>query len=117
MTISVPGVALWRKALPVLQALRPRQVLLAFDSDWQFNSHVAHAFGQAAFTVLRAGYEVQVETWDPTLGKGIDDLLVAGYAPAVQSVALAFGAGLRGQARIWTGHLRTVAAAEVPPWH
>jgi len=59
---------------------------------------------------------VQVEVWDPTLGKGVDDLLAAGYPPVVQSVALAFGASVRGQARVWTGQLRTVAAEEVPPW-
>jgi hypothetical protein len=59
---------------------------------------------------------VQVEDWDPVLGKGIDDLLDAGHSPAQQASALAFGAAVRGQARAWTGQLRTVAAEEVPPW-
>jgi hypothetical protein len=117
LTLSIPGVAMWRTALPVLQALRPQQVLLSFDADWRTNAHVAQALGQAAFVLVKSSYEVHVENWDPTLGKGIDDLLAAGYAPAVQSVALAFGAGFRGQARTWTGQLRTVAAVEVPPWH
>jgi hypothetical protein len=65
---------------------------------------------------VKAGHEVQVEAWELALGKGIDDLLSAGHTPAVQSVALAFGAELRGQGRAWTGQLRTVAAEEVPPW-
>jgi uncharacterized protein DUF3854 len=115
-TVSIPGVAMWRKALPILQALRPQQVLLAFDADWRTNPHVAQALGHAAFALVTAGYEVQVEVWEPALGKGIDDLLADGHTPAVQAVALAFGAGLRGQARAWTGQLRTVAAEEVPPW-
>jgi hypothetical protein len=115
-TVSIPGVAMWRKALPVLQALRPQRVLLAFDADWRTNPHVAQALGQAAFALVTAGYEVQVEVWEPTLGKGIDDLLTAGHTPAVQSVAFAFGAAVRGQGRAWSGQLRTVAAEEVPPW-
>ena len=66
--------------------------------------------------LVTGGYVVQVEVWEPALGKGIDDLLAAGHTPAVQSIALAFGASVRGQARAWTGQLRTVAAEEVPPW-
>jgi len=116
LTVSVPGVAMWRKVLPVFEALQPQRVLLAFDADWRTNPHVAHALGQAAFALVQAGYAVQVEVWDPALGKGVDDLLAAGYPPVVQSVALAFGASVRGQARVWTGQLRTVAAEEVPPW-
>jgi hypothetical protein len=116
LTVSIPGVTMWRKVLPVFEALQPRQILLAFDADWRTNPHVAHALGQAAFALVKAGYEVQVEVWDPALGKGIDDLLSAGYPPTVQSVALAFGAAVRGQARAWMGQFRTVAAAEVPSW-
>jgi DNA primase len=116
LTVSVPGVALWRRVLPMLQALQPQRVRLAFDADWRTNPHVAQALGQAAFALVQVGYAVQVEVWDPALGKGVDDLLAAGYPPAVQSVALAFGASVRGQARAWTGQVRTVTAEEVPPW-
>jgi len=116
LTVSIPGVAMWRKALPVLQHLQARQVLLAFDADWRSNPHVAYALGQAAFALVKAGYEVQVEDWAPTLGKGVDDLLAAGHTPGQQSSALAFGAAVRGQARPWTGRLPTIAAEEVPPW-
>ena len=66
LTLSIPGVAMWRKALPVLEALQPQRVLLAFDADWRSNPHVAHALGQAAFALVTAGYEVQVEDWDPS---------------------------------------------------
>ena len=83
----VPGVAMWRKALPVFEGLRPQQILLAFDADWRTNPHVAHALGQAALALVTAGYAVQVEAWDPALGKGIDDLLAAGHTPVRQSVS------------------------------
>ena len=116
LTLSIPGVAMWRKALPVLQNLQAPQVLLAFDADWRSNPHVAHALGQAAFALGTAGYEVQVENWDPALGKGIDDLLAAGHTPVRQSSALAFGAAVLGQARTGAERLSTVAAEEVPPW-
>ena len=117
LTISIPGVAMWRKALPVLQDIQAPRVLLAFDADWRTNPHVAQALGQAAVALVKAGYEVQVETWEPVLAKGIDDLLLTGHVPVLQSVALACGASLRGHSRVWTGSLATIPAEEVPAWH
>jgi hypothetical protein len=117
LTVSIPGVAMWRQALPVLQASQARRVLLAFDADWRANAHVAQALGHAALALVTAGYVVEVETWEAVLGKGIDDLLAAGHTPTLTSVALAFGAALRGQATVWTGRLPTINATEVRPWH
>jgi len=116
LTIAVPGVSVWRQALPLLHGLQPKEVLLAIDSDWRTNAHVAQALGQAAVALVKEGYEVQVEDWEPALGKGVDDLLAAGHTPVRQSLALAFGAALRGQTRTRTGRLPAIAAEEVPPW-
>jgi DNA primase len=116
LTVALPGVAMWRKALAVLQHLQSPQVLLAFDADWRTNPHVAQALGQAAFALVALGYTVEVEAWELALGKGIDDLMAAGHTPTRQSVALAFATSVRGHARPWTGQLRTVAAEEIPPW-
>jgi hypothetical protein len=116
LTVAIPGVSMWRKALPVLQTLQARQVLLAFDVDWRTNPHVAQALGQAAFALIRAGVDVQVEDWKPAQGKGIDDVLAAGHTPTVQPVALAFGAFVRGRTRPWRGQIRTIAAEEIPAW-
>jgi hypothetical protein len=69
LTISIPGVAIWRKALGVLQNIQPRRALLAFDSGWRTNIHVAQALGQAAFALVDAGYEVAVEDWAPALNQ------------------------------------------------
>jgi DNA primase len=85
LTISIPGVALWRQGLPVLQALPPQRVLVAFDADWRTNLHVAQALGQVVAALVGAGYTVEVENWAPPLGKGIDDVLAAGHTPTVQS--------------------------------
>jgi len=85
LTIAVPGVTLWRQVLPLLEALRPTRVLLAFDADWRQNPHVARALAQATQALVEAGHPVGVETWDLSQGKGIDDVLRAGYPPALQS--------------------------------
>jgi hypothetical protein len=116
LTISVPGVALWRKALPVLQSMAPEQVLLAFDADWRSNAHVAQALGHAAQALVQAGYTVEVEDWNPELGKGIDDLLAGGHISTRHAPAMACAALVRDQARPWTGQLRTIRAEEVPSW-
>jgi hypothetical protein len=85
LTIAVPGVTLWRQALPLLNVLQPARVLLAFDADWRQNPHVARALAQATQALVEAGLTVVVETWDASQGKGIDDVLAAGYMPALQS--------------------------------
>jgi hypothetical protein len=85
LTIAVPGVTLWRQALPILAALQPVQVLLAFDSNWRHNPHVARALAQATQALVEAGHTVGVETWNVSQGKGIDDVLAAGYTPTLQS--------------------------------
>jgi hypothetical protein len=85
LTLSMPGVALWRKALPVLQALQPQRVLVAFDADWRTNRHVAQALGQVVAALVGAGYTVEVESWAPAQGKGLDEVLAAGYTPTLQS--------------------------------
>jgi hypothetical protein len=117
LTIALPGVSMWRQGLPVVQTLQPRQVLLAFDADWRTNPHVAQALKCVALAIVKAGVEVQVEDWDPTFGKGIDNLLAAGHLPAVRSATLVFGALVRGQARVWTGTIPTRAVEEIPAWH
>src|SRR5262249_39600400 len=85
LTVSVPGVAMWRKVLPVFEALQPQRVLLAFDADWRTNTHVERACGEASAALVGAGYRVAVESWEPALGKGVDDVLAAGHTPRVQS--------------------------------
>jgi Domain of unknown function (DUF3854) len=116
LTLSIPGVGTWHKALPLLQDLQVTRVLLAFDSDWRTNAQVARALGHAAIALVKAGYTVQVEDWALALAKGIDDLFAAGHTPTLHASTLAFSALVRGQARRWTGRLPSIQAKEVPPW-
>lgn len=76
LTLSVPGASNWKCALPMLKALKPQRVILAFDADYRTNRYVFGALQQAASELKKLNAEVLVETW--TGEKGIDDQLRAG---------------------------------------
>jgi hypothetical protein len=80
-TISAPGVGNWHLAVPVLKALGARKVLLAMDQDGKPGTLAT--VEKALFGLTRAGYLVELEWWDGTSAKGIDDLLAAGGQPEV----------------------------------
>lgn len=80
LTIGVPGVGLWRLALPTMKLLGVKRVVLAWDSDQRKNPHVARALERAAIAYREEGFEVGIETWPSDAGKGIDDVLI-GTAP------------------------------------
>lgn len=62
-TIAVPGVTVWRPVLPIIEALQPKRVLIAYDADYQTNPNVRRALGQVAEAVAARGYRVEIETW------------------------------------------------------
>jgi hypothetical protein len=75
-TLSIPGVAMWRKLPDVLREMGFRAVELAFDMDCFKNPAVARAVSNAARCLIEEGFEVILETWDRS-HKGIDDALLA----------------------------------------
>ena len=77
LTLGLPGVAAFRKAEAILKELRATTVILAFDSDYRTNPHVARSLA-AAIEYFRETFEVVVEIWDAQYGKGIDDVLRLG---------------------------------------
>lgn len=77
LTLSAPGVGAWARAMPVLRALGPATVRVAFDADAFTNAHVAAALAACCDALRRAGYVVAVERWNPARGKGLDDVLAA----------------------------------------
>lgn len=76
LTVSAPGVGLWRKVMPLLAAIRPKIVRVAFDMDAHQKPEVSRALRDLVQTLYRARYRVAVETW-PARHKGIDDYLAA----------------------------------------
>lgn len=60
-----------------LLAWAGRQVLIAFDSDLRGNENVQTARTALAVELRRRGARVAFLGWDPALGKGIDDHIVA----------------------------------------
>lgn len=83
LTISAPGAGGWRACLPILKALGVEVVRLAFDADASTNANVARALRDCAEQLAALGYAVELERWQATDGKGIDDLLAAGKQPEV----------------------------------
>jgi hypothetical protein len=84
LTLGLHGLG-WKKSIPTLQRLAPTRILLAFDADASRNLHVAQSLKRFVET-LRAelpAARIGLEIWPDTCGKGIDDVLAAGYAPSV----------------------------------
>src|SRR5262249_30098979 len=78
LTIAIAGCSQWRKVLPALKAVGAKTIRLAFDADITTKDQVCGALCNAVRGLVASGYEVEVERWDASLGKGIDDVLVAG---------------------------------------
>jgi hypothetical protein len=62
-TISVPGVGLWRLALPVIRQLQPSSITVAFDQDVHTNKHVAQSFRDLCFSLREEGHNVSTWIW------------------------------------------------------
>lgn len=76
LCVSVPGVSAWARALDVLEVLRPRSVLVAFDADLRTNpavkaAHDALCAALAAHSITAASLQ-----WPAEYGKGLDDALL-----------------------------------------
>ena len=78
-TISVPGVASWKAAIPILRQLGTKSVVISFDADARENPTVARCLVACVDGLSAEGFSVAVEKWD-ALHKGIDDALKAGAA-------------------------------------
>jgi hypothetical protein len=106
LTVGAAGVGNWRPALDALEGLGCQTVRLAFDADALDNRNVARALSDCWEAAGAAGRTVELERWDKTDGKGIDDLLAAGKAPEL----------LTGEAaRAAVGEALAAATADEPP--
>jgi hypothetical protein len=81
--VSVPGVALWRRALDAVRHWRPRgPVVVAFDWPDVGSKHGVRVCLEELIRALRArGLVVKVAWWATSAFKGLDDLLAKGELP------------------------------------
>jgi hypothetical protein len=86
-TIGIAGCGQWRRAIPALEALGAKVVRLAFDADYHSNPVVCGALCNATRGLVAAGYAVELEWWEASDGKGIDDVLAAGGKVRVSTEA------------------------------
>jgi predicted P-loop ATPase len=79
-TVSIPGAGAWRSAIEPVRSLAPDVLRLAWDSDARTNENVAAALETAALRYAQElpGVALELETWDASSGKGIDDVLLGG---------------------------------------
>lgn len=76
--VGVAGVAAWRAALPVLEKLGRRRVVVAYDRPTEKSGeYVRDNEKQLAAALHEAGYIVYRAVWDDHLGEGVDDALFA----------------------------------------
>jgi hypothetical protein len=85
LTIGLPGVSAWRRAVRVLRELGATTARVAYDTDASHNRTVADCLPKLVDHLRHGGFAVELEVWDEQDGKGIDDLLATGKAPNVVS--------------------------------
>ena len=91
--ISLPGVDSWKllfkgkngeRPVDVLKADGCRIIVVAFDADKGTNATVLDRERKTVEALRDEGFILGVASWDIHLGKGIDDLLAAGYKPSYE---------------------------------
>jgi hypothetical protein len=82
-TVGVAGVAMWRRAIPILLETSTRIVVVTFDADASTNPEVAVHLLTCVQGLIGEGFDVELARWDIADGKGIDDLLRAGKQPEI----------------------------------
>ncbi|MFO0562413.1 MAG: DUF3854 domain-containing protein [Polyangiales bacterium] len=78
--VGVPGVSLWKSAIPLVEAINPRRVVVAFDADWKSldpkKRHVREAREQLVTALASLGFDTHAADWPLSEGKGLDDYLL-----------------------------------------
>lgn len=91
--ISLPGVDSWKllfkgktgeRPVDVLKQDGCRIIVVAFDADKATNATVLDRERKTVEALRNEGFILGVASWDIHLGKGIDDLLAAGYKPSYE---------------------------------
>ncbi|MYL35460.1 DUF3854 domain-containing protein [Pontibacillus yanchengensis] len=89
--LQVPGVNQWRLLLEPTKELMPKRVIFSFDADAQTKEetvqvNVLNAIEEAKQELQPLGIELAIALWPAEKGKGLDDLMNAGYRPKIVSI-------------------------------
>ena len=88
--VTLPGVSSWSllfkgdkgsRPIDQLKAMGIQYLVIAFDADKTVNADVLAKEQQTVAAVKEEGMFIGAAEWDINLGKGLDDLLAAGYKP------------------------------------
>ncbi len=83
-TIAAPSAGEMKKTIETAVALGATTVRIAVDTDASTNKAVARGLVACVQVALGKGLTVEIERWPIDAGKGIDDILAAGQADAIQ---------------------------------
>lgn len=94
--VSIPGVLTWEWALHAVDQLKPKKILLAFDADKNKECSsskpestsfvVAKSLAKMYLALKEKNLNVKILDWNEQYGKGIDDVLVAGFADKINEL-------------------------------
>ena len=94
--ICIPGVSSFMKltqkrrggksALDILKQRGTKSAVIAYDADRYKNDMVMNAMNGLANLLQNEGFNVYIADWEIKDGKGLDDLLSAGYLPSLMLV-------------------------------
>ena len=73
--VGIPGVASWRKTIPLLERMGVEEVRLAFDMDWTAKDGVRAALLGCARSLAKK-FSLVLYLWNVKVGKGLDDFLL-----------------------------------------
>lgn len=84
--LNIHGISNWRSLLPALSDLDAGPITIAFDADSRSNPAVAACSLELGTTLLEQGYSTHYMTWPTKYGKGIDDVVNAGWRKSINIV-------------------------------
>lgn len=67
-----------------LRKIGTQTIVIAYDADKGVNSYVLKHEGNLAREMQEYGFRVQLASWNPAFGKGLDDLLKNGLRPLTE---------------------------------
>jgi len=86
-TIGLQGLKIHDDLETILEALEVATVEICLDSGEDDNPDMMQIKSKLIKRLRRFGVDVLVAKWDPKLGKGIDDLIVAGHESTVKHMS------------------------------